>query len=222
MDASIGAVTANPRAGRPVYDLASLVEVAVGVFNERGYDATSMEDLSRAAGITKSSFYHHVAGKEALLRAALERAIDGLFGILDEPGARLGAPIDRLRHVVAGQVGVLAAELPYVTLLLRVRGNTETERWALERRRAFDGAVAALLVEAVDAGEIRDDVSPAVAARLLSGTVNSLVEWYRPDDTEGSPPTGERGSARRPGRESASRLADDLTRVTFEGLVPRA
>ena len=189
-------------AGRPVYDLASLVEVAVTVFNERGYDATSMEDLSRAAGITKSSFYHHVAGKEALLAAALQRALDGLFAVLDEPGATQGSPIARVRHVLGRQVEVLTSELPYVTLLLRVRGNTETERWALERRRAFDAALAGLVAEAVDAGEIRDDVAPVVAARLLSGTVNSLVEWYRP------------------GRIAVPRLVAEVQRAAFEGIVP--
>src|ERR1700754_1731278 len=81
-------------ARRPVYDAASLLAVAVQEFNARGYDATSMEDLSRAAGITKSSFYHHVSGKEDLLRAALERALDGLFAVLDERHARAGRPVD--------------------------------------------------------------------------------------------------------------------------------
>jgi hypothetical protein len=44
--------------------------------------------------------------------------------------------------VVRRSVDVLAAELPYVTLLLRVRGNTGAERWALERRREFDRRLA--------------------------------------------------------------------------------
>ena len=69
----------------------SLLAVAVEVFNVRGYDGTSMEDLAKAAGITKSSIYHHVAGKEELLRLAVTRALDGLFGVLDEPGATEGA-----------------------------------------------------------------------------------------------------------------------------------
>ncbi len=87
----------------------------------------------------------------------------------------------RLRHIVRRQVEVLATELPYVTLLLRLRGNTETERWALGRRREFDQAVAALVREAADAGATRPGIDPVVVARLLSGTVNSLIEWYRPD-----------------------------------------
>ena len=190
-------------AGRPVYDAASLLAVAVEEFNARGYDATSMEDLSRAAGITKSSFYHHVSGKEDLLRAALQRALDGLFAILEERHATTGRPVDRLRHIVRRQVEVLQAELPYVTLLLRLRGNTDTERWALERRRAFDATIGALVRDAVAAGQMRADVDPWVAARLLSGTVNSIAEWYRP------------------GRAEGRALPEDVVRSVFEGLLPR-
>lgn len=189
-------------ARRPVYDAKSLVAVAVTEFNARGYDATSMEHLSRAAGITKSSFYHHVSGKEELLRAALRRALDGLFSILSEPAAQAGSPLRRLRHIVRRQVQVLTSELPYVTLLLRVRGNTETERWALSRRRAFDAAIAALVAEAVAVGEIRPDVEPALAARMLSGTVNSIIEWYRP------------------GHSGAKTLPDDVVRMVSEGILP--
>src|SRR5688500_8801960 len=154
------------RVRRPAQGPGSLLEIAVGEFITRGYDATSMEHLSQAAGITKSSFYHHFSGKEALLRAALERALDGLFALLDEPAARTGTPLARLRHIVRGQVALLVAELPYVTLLLRVRGNTETERWALDRRRTFDAQIAALVREAVEAGEVRAGTDPALAARL--------------------------------------------------------
>ena len=190
------------RARRAPHDQDSILEIAVGVFIARGYDATSMEDLSRAAGITKSSFYHHFAGKEALLRAALERSLEGLFALLDEPAAVTGTPMQRLRHIVAGQVAVLQRELPYVTLLLRVRGNTESERWALERRRAFDAHVAELVREAVEEREIRAGTDPVLAARLLSGVVNSLVEWYRP------------------GRPGAADLPAAVARAAFEGILP--
>ena len=183
------------------YTLASLVEVAADAFLDRGYDATSMEDLSRAAGITKSSFYHHVSGKEALLRGALDRALDGLFGVLGEPDALAGPAVARLRHIVRRQVEVLATELPYVTLLLRLRGNTETERWALGRRREFDQAVAALVREATEAGATRPEIDPVVAARLLSGTVNSLIEWYRPE------------------RVALTDLVDAVERQVFDGLL---
>src|SRR4029077_10026872 len=129
--------------GRPGYDLESLLAVAVAVFNERGYDGTSMEDLSRRLGISKSSIYHHVQSKEELLALALDRALDGLFSVVEQvtggatdqvggTAERQGpAPaIERLEELVRGSVSVLADRLPYVTLLLRARGNTPTERKA--------------------------------------------------------------------------------------------
>jgi AcrR family transcriptional regulator len=175
----------SPRPRRDAYSLEELLDVVVRVFIERGYDATSMEDLSRATGRTKSSVYHHVSGKEELLRLAVARAVGALLAVLEEPGATSGRSVDRLEHVVRGSVRVLAAELPYVTLLLRVRGNTPAERWALEQRRELDRRLSALVAGAIDEGDLRADLDPRLVARLLFGTVNSLTEWYRPDGEHG-------------------------------------
>jgi AcrR family transcriptional regulator len=189
-------------AKRDTYTPETLLAVAVRVFNERGYDGTSMEHLSKAAGISKSSIYHHVSGKEELLRRAVSRALDGLFAALEEPQARRGRAIERVEHVTRRTVEVLMAELPYVTLLLRVRGNTQTERWALERRREFDQRVADLLKAAAADGDLRADVDIRLATRLIFGMINSLVEWYRPH----------------PDGVDRDQLADTVVRLAFDGL----
>src|SRR5699024_9564403 len=152
---------------RPGYDLESLLRVAVRLFNERGYDGTSMDDLARRLGITKSAIYHHVASKEELLGMAVDRALDGLFAVLAEAGERDGRAIDAREHLVRGSVEVLVEQLSFVTLLLRVRGNTEVERFALARRREFDRAVTELVQRAESEGDVRPDVDPAVTSRLL-------------------------------------------------------
>ncbi|MCA1224229.1 TetR/AcrR family transcriptional regulator [Streptomyces sp. 8L] len=188
---------------RDTYTPETLLSVAVRVFNERGYDGTSMEHLSKAAGISKSSIYHHVVGKEELLRRAVSRALDGLFGILDEAGAARGTALARVEYVTRRMVEVLTDELPYVTLLLRVRGNTRTERWAMERRREFDQRVAELLKAAAAEGDLRADVDTRLATRLVFGMVNSLVEWYRP-------PAG--------GGYDRTQVADAVVRLAFDGL----
>ncbi|MFI0238390.1 TetR/AcrR family transcriptional regulator [Streptomyces sp. NPDC016845] len=171
----------GPGTRRDTYTPDSLLAVAVMIFNERGYDGTSMEHLSKAAGISKSSIYHHVTGKEELLRRAVSRALDGLFGILGEEPARTGRAVERLEYVTRRMVEVLTGELPYVTLLLRVRGNTDTERWAMERRREFDHQVAELLKAAAADGDVRADIPVRLATRLVFGMINSVAEWYRPD-----------------------------------------
>jgi AcrR family transcriptional regulator len=194
--------SATARRGRPGYDLDTLLLVAARTFTERGYDGTSMEDLARKLGITKSAIYHHVDGKEELLRLATDRALDGLSAVMAESAAMNAPAIDRLEHVVRRSVDVLVEELPFVTLLLRVRGNTPVERRALARRRDIDHAISALVAQAEADGDVRPDVDPALTARLLFGMVNSLVEWYRP------------------ARDGASRqdLADAICKIAFSGL----
>ena len=181
-------VTRTPEPVRPrsaPYSLEQLLDVVAATFLERGYDATSMEDLSRATGRTKSSIYHHVSGKEELLRLAVARAVDALVAVLDGPEAQQGRALDRLEHVVRGSARVLAAELPYVTLLLRVRGNTDAERWALGQRREIDRRLAVLVRAAIEEGDVRADLDPRLVTRLLFGMVNSLVEWFRPGGAHG-------------------------------------
>jgi AcrR family transcriptional regulator len=198
------ATTAEPaqrRRGRPGYDPETVLRIAVEVFNERGYDGTSMEDLSKRLGIAKSGIYHHVSGKEELLRIALDRALDGLWEAADRVTALDAPAIVRLEALVREAVDVLASRLPYVTLLLRVRGNTDVERVALARRRAFDDLVASLVKEAERDGDIRADIDPKLTARLLFGTVNSIVEWYRPSSSS-----------------SAAALADAVCAIAFDGL----
>ena len=78
------------------------------MFNERGYDGTSMEDLAARLGISKSAIYHHVSGKDELLRPRVDRALDGLFAVADRGAGDSTRPaIDRLEHLVRGSVAVL-------------------------------------------------------------------------------------------------------------------
>ena len=65
--------------------------------------------------------------------------------------------------------------------MLRVRGNTVTERYALARRREFDQLMRRLVAEAAADGDIRGDLDLAVVERLVTGMINSLTEWYRPE-----------------------------------------
>ncbi len=196
----------NPvaRRGRPGYDQRRILEIAVAVFNEHGYDATSIASLATRLGLSKSALYHHFASKEQLLSLALEEALGGLEGVLSEDGARTGSAGDRLGFVLRGAVGVLVDKLPFVTLLLRVRGNTDVERSALERRRAFDHEITSLVRRAQEEGSVRADVDASVATRLLFGMVNSIVEWYRPAGAEG-----------------AAELAADVLTVGLDGLRTR-
>ncbi|PVE97274.1 TetR/AcrR family transcriptional regulator [Microbacterium sp. TPD7012] len=194
--------TEPARRGRPGYDRRGLLDAAVAVFNESGYDATSVAALATRLGLSKAALYHHFSSKEEILETALGEALDGLEGVLAD--TRTVVPSERLAAVLQGAVRVLAAYLPSVTLLLRVRGNSDVERRALERRRAFDQEVTRIVRAAQQDGAVRADVDASVATRLLFGMVNSLVEWYRPG-----------------GAEDADALAGDVLTVALDGLRTR-
>lgn len=190
-----------PRRGRPGYDAETVLRRAIELFNRQGYDATSVGDLARELGVSKSTIYHHVSSKEHLLVAALDEALDELTGALDRAAAGPGSAEDRLRNAVEQSVQILVSHLPAVTLLLRVRGNSAVEVDALARRRGVDEQLAGLVRAAVAEGSLRGDIPAEVTSRLLFGMVNSLVEWYDPD-----------------GPMNVRALADAVSRLAFEGL----
>ena len=196
-----GSTPGRPR-GRPGYDQQTVLRRAIELFNRQGYDGTSMGDLARDLGLSKSAIYHHVPSKEHLLEQALDEALHELTAVVDAAVADVGASArERLRSVVHRSVEVLLAHLPAVTLLLRVRGNSDLELAALQRRREIDDRLAQLVRAAVAEGSLRDDVPPELVSRLLFGMVNSVVEWYRP----GGPVSG-------------AALADAITAIAFDGL----
>ena len=142
--ASVAAPTAARR-GRPArFTSDELLDLVVAEFNARGYDATSMEDLARATGLTKSAVYHHVAGKEALLRLALERAVGA--ALEGGPVAReavendLSTALRRALPLLPGQgseaaVAELAAAASRVVLARAVHNGVVAETRVLRARR---------------------------------------------------------------------------------------
>jgi AcrR family transcriptional regulator len=192
---------AVPRRGRPGHDQAAVLRAAIDLFNRKGYDATSIGDVAEELGVTKSAVYHHVPSKEHLLSEALDEALGELEAAVAAALAADGSAYDRLRGLVRRSVEVLVGHQPAVTLLLRVHGNSETEKTALKRRRRIDTRLAMLVREAADEGALRADLDPELVSRLLFGMVNSLVEWYRPS-----------------GQVTAEQVAEAVTAIAFDGL----
>lgn len=204
-EAGAGSESAAPkrtRRGRPGYDRETLINKATEVFVTRGYDGTSMDTVARELGITKSAIYHHVKSKEELLHLAINRGIRALDSAVEAESQRPGlGALERLRAAVHASVVILIEYHHSVTLLLRVRGNSEVEVEALEQRREIDDKIRVLVAAAIEEGGLRGDFTPGLVTRLLFGMVNSITEWYRP-----SYPV------------EPERIADAVTSMAFNGL----
>jgi AcrR family transcriptional regulator len=194
----VGRPSAKQR--RP-YNLDAILDVAVSVFRERGYDGSTLDDVARAAGITKASIYYHVRSKEELLSRGVGRALDALFAVLDERPAKRGPAAARLKYIVFRTIEITVDKLPEVTLLLRVRGNTPVERQIRDRRREFDHLIARVMRQAQRQGDLSTEVEPRLATRLLFGMLNSITEWYRQG-----------------GRLDAPEVAEAISSIAFRGM----
>jgi AcrR family transcriptional regulator len=168
---------------RTSYTREALTDVAVQVFNTRGYDATRMEHIANAAGITKSSLYHHVSGKEELLDLAIRRGITSMYGTLELPPGWVGSTAERLTLVLRALVEVELNLGPEVRLLGSLRMDTALQRWARTERRRYHDIVTELVRGAQDEGALPTTIEAGLLSLLVLGTINSTITWYHPDGT---------------------------------------
>src|SRR5436190_7503884 len=108
-----------------------ILEIAVGLFASRGYHGVSMDDIGAAAGVTGPALYHHFAGKEAMLVAALAPTCEGLLvGGRARLNAHAEAPKAALESLVEFHVAFALANPSVITLSLH-----ELDRLPEEPRR---------------------------------------------------------------------------------------
>lgn len=167
--------------GRPGYTREDVIRIAVKQFNTHGYEATSMGALALTLGVSKSAIYHHITSKEEILVEATDHALEALFDVIDTADITEGDAKNRLSSVISGATRVLCENPENVTLLLRLRGNTEVEKQILERRRQITRRLIDFVDAAQEEGAVRSNLDAGMVARLTFGMINSLVEWYRPD-----------------------------------------
>lgn len=192
---------AGAQRGRPGYSRDDVINAAVRAFNSRGYDATSMGHVAKELGITKSALYHHISSKEEILELTVAHALSDLEAVVAEAAKSDLGPGERVWSLIRGSIEVLCTDPKSVALLLRLRGNSDVEERALERRRKLTRSVVPLVRDAQEAGEIRADLDAAVLTRMVFGMVNSVAEWYDPK-----------------GKLGAEEIANSVAELLFGGL----
>ncbi|QRP97826.1 TetR family transcriptional regulator [Corynebacterium sp. FDAARGOS 1242] len=191
--------------GRPGYSREDVIRAAVRVFTARGYDATSMDNVASELGISKSALYHHISSKEEILELTVVQALSRLEAVTEEMAEADVSAGEKVRGLLRGSIEVLCSDPKSVALLLRLRGNSEVERSALERRRILTRSVIPLVAAAQEEGAIRSDVDASLLTRMIFGMINSTSDWYEPE-----------------GRLDADELAATFESVVFGGLAPQA
>jgi AcrR family transcriptional regulator len=152
----------------------AIVKVAKRIFGERGFAATTMDDIAAGARVAKGAVYHHFSTKEALFEAVFEQVSLELVSDLDRISR---AEKDALAAMAAGTQGYFAACSKGETGQIILRDGPAVlgwERWREIDAQHFGGKFPLALAAAMDAGLIaRQPVEPL--ARLLLGAVTEAA-----------------------------------------------
>jgi len=155
---------------------------AATIFYEKGFDATSMNDLAEAFQLTKAGLYYYIKSKEDLLFAIMNFGMDCLQHRVIEPALAETDPERRLRLIIRAHARELTEGSKAIAILTdEVAALLPRHRnQILERKRAYFNLVRGTLDALAAAGQLRD-VNTTVATFSLFGMLLWLPHWYRRD-----------------------------------------
>jgi TetR/AcrR family transcriptional regulator len=150
----------------------AILDAAIRLFSECGYDGVSMRQIAAAAGVSKSNIYHHFASKEALYLGILHGSAQHLSEIVEDLAEGQGNFQQRLRVFAEAHLDHLFANDTTLRLVLReaFSGNEEKSRMVVDQ---VVGGIFSRMVAIFQAGQaagiLRADLDPGLCATLLMG-----------------------------------------------------
>lgn len=183
-----------------------LVAAAARLFQERGYDATSMQDLANEMGILKGSLYSHVSTKEDLLWLIVKEPLSELLNEVRAIFAdrSLTAP-ERIRAAIEVHCTSFERHHPHMFVITRENGETLSPDLRTQIDAMRDEYIAVwkkAITAGKRAGELRADLDTAITVEAILGMVNWMFRWFKPG-----------------GRLTARSVADEFARLIEPGLV---
>jgi AcrR family transcriptional regulator len=159
-----------------------LIDAAAKVFAEKGYEAARVEDVAAELGVLQGSIYYHVGSKAALHRLVRVRRFKTISDRVEEIADGTGTTRDKLQRAVVAHlhhIDTYLAESPQWFNVPRDPRKTPEES-------AEDAALTAhyrriwrsILLEGIDAGELRADLDVSVSVLTILGALNWTALWY--------------------------------------------
>lgn len=183
-----------------------ILNSAVDLFAQQGYDATSVTQVIERAGLTKGGFYHHFASKDALLYEVYGDLITGQLERMDAILERRLPPAETLRALILDLVESTAASTQQALVFWRELhrlGDEHTAAYRAARRRYHD-AVRKLIRNGQATGAFSRVASADTITFTIFGVINELPLWYRPS-----------------GRKKPDQIANELADFVLAGLSAR-
>jgi AcrR family transcriptional regulator len=182
---------------------AEVYAAALRLFTEKGYHATSMQDIAAAVGLYKGSLYHYIGSKEELLARVFERGMGSLLDEVESIAADKSLAASRqLRLILRAHVAAVADNREALTVYLhefRALAGEGLEH-VREQRERYRRVLESVVERGVRSGEF-DRTDVAIATLGVLGMCNWIVQWYRPG-----------------GRLGPGQIADHFAELLLRGL----
>jgi AcrR family transcriptional regulator len=181
----------------------AIYRTAARMIYEKGFDATSMNEIAEAVELTKPGLYYYVKGKKELLFSIMSFAMDRLDEEVVGPAREIAEPEERLRIIIRQHARLLTREAGVLGILMdEVAGLTPEQKAKVNtRKRAYFNLLRSTLDELAAQGRLQA-VDTTVAAFSILGMVMWLARWY---DSEG--------------RLSSDVVVRDLTEIAVAGML---
>jgi AcrR family transcriptional regulator len=159
-----------------------VVRAAGRLFAQRGYHGTSMRDLGRELGLHGSSLYSHISSKEALLVEVVESGAELFERSSAHALEATDEPIQRLRSLVSGHVGVVLDHLDEARTFLNEAEALEPQHRAvvIKARDRYESVFRSVISQGIATGAFRRDLDVRMTAIYLLSILNAIDRWYRP------------------------------------------
>ncbi|MBX6419511.1 MAG: TetR/AcrR family transcriptional regulator [Sinobacteraceae bacterium] len=195
----------------------ALLHAARAVFAAKGYEQAAVAEIAARCGVVEGAVYKYFPTKRALLLAVLARWYEEMFGDYARELASIDGARERLRFLIERHLRSIRDWPQLCRLMFReVRAQPDypdSPLYALNRR--YSGLLLRVIEEGAAQGEFRADLSPRLVRDLIFGGIEHHTWRYLADART----PASRRAARAP---DIARLADPLTRLVCEGLMPRA
>jgi AcrR family transcriptional regulator len=172
---------ASEPAGAPLPE--RLLAVATRLFAEKGFEATSVQEIVESAGVTKGAMYHYFASKDDLLYEIYHRLLMMQTRRLEQFADGKGSAAERLRDAAVDVIDTSFLHLDELTVFFRSMHllTKEKRKTVRAERRHYHERFRALVEEGQAAGIFRGDVPADIVVQFFFGTVHQLSTWYHPN-----------------------------------------
>ena len=161
-----------------------ILRTAARLFQQRGYDATSMNDVAASLKLSKGGLYHHFQSKDEILFEIMNHAMDITEERVLGPVRGIANPEERLRALIRLHIEVvLSPRDREITVMLHENHPLPPalRRRINGRKKDYIHFLENLIAEIQGSRRSAPRVSPRAAAFALLGMINWIYQWYKPE-----------------------------------------